>query len=102
MKLLPPPITKRVGPYIVDCNGIIFSTSKRRIVRGSKNSKGYWQLPNKQLYHRVVALAWVAGKTPALTHVNHIDGNKNNNRPYNLEWCTPAENNAHARRIGLR
>lgn len=33
--------------------------------------------------------------------INHIDGNKKNNKVENLEWCTRQENNLHMYRIGL-
>lgn len=46
---------------------------------------------NKLLVHRLVAGAFVSGWFDGAT-VNHIDGNKLNNLPGNLEWVTLAEN----------
>lgn len=49
--------------------------------------------------HRLMLNAWY-GEKPEMS-VNHIDGNKRNNSLSNLEWCTVAENNAHAIKTGL-
>lgn len=52
--------------------------------------------------HQLVATLFLEEKSrPDQTHVNHIDGNKQNNTPENLEWASPYENNLHARQTGL-
>ena len=49
--------------------------------------------------HRLVAMAFVPGDHSL--SVNHIDGDKRNNTPSNLEWVTLAENTRHQWDTGL-
>ena len=53
----------------------------------------------KHYIHRLVAIAFVEGDHEHT--VNHIDGNKLNNSPDNLEWITKAENTSHQHETGL-
>ena len=103
--LKPPPKAKLVNSITVDVTGNAWGSNGKR-VRGSLNSKGYVQVvcenQERFLLHRLVAAAFLPPPEPHQTHVNHVDGDKSNNDADNLEWCTPAENNIHARRTGLR
>jgi hypothetical protein len=65
--------------------------------------KYQWCCLNEKRYywHRVICRTF-HGDSPSKKHqVNHIDGNKINNRPENLEWVTSKENGRHASAIGL-
>jgi hypothetical protein len=74
------------------------------------NQWGYYVVPlttglgtNKQkkhMVHRLVALAFIPNPCN-YSQVNHKDGNKSNNTPYNLEWCTNSMNQLHAWKNGL-
>lgn len=61
-----------------------------------KNSK-----PKCVRTHRLVAFAFCENPHNKL-EVNHIDGNKQNNRADNLEWVTSSENQKHAYKYGLQ
>lgn len=82
---------------------------KGRILKSAKSKVGYLRLRLRDIgldkmisVHRLVCMAFVSNDDPAnKTQINHKDGNKENNTPDNLEWCTVTENNRHARATGL-
>lgn len=55
---------------------------------------------NSRGIHRIVAWAFIGPQIDGKV-VNHIDGNKLNNTPANLEYITNSENVDHAYRTGL-
>ena len=78
-----------------------------RILKNKHNNKGYCFVglcKNKKITyvrpHRLVAEYFILNPDNK-PQVNHIDGNKDNNRIDNLEWMTNAENMQHALANGL-
>ena len=98
-------IVKHEG-YQVSNLGNIKGKNGKILIGGIK--RGYREVilvnNNKRYYklvHRLVAEIFISNPENKL-QINHIDGNKLNNKVDNLEWCTPNENMKHAYKIGLQ
>lgn len=93
--------------YTIDTNGNVFSKRKNKYLKQAINKFGYCKVTLqknkfKKLFsvHRLVANAFISNLLN-LPQVNHINGNKQDNKVENLEWVTPKENMVKAVEIGL-
>lgn len=106
------PIPGLEGRYSVTSTGRVFSHVYRHRnytveLARSTHPEGYIRVKvapisntNWTPIHRLVALAFHPNPH-GLPQVNHINGNKGDNRAENLEWVSNAENQRHSCRIGL-
>lgn len=85
-------------------SGGVARRRKERILK-STNRRGYRQLTlskggdkEQKSVHRLVAESFIPNPD-CKPEVNHIDGDKANNKMNNLEWCTRRENAVHSIRV---
>ena len=100
------------GRYYVSDTGRVFSNGinggRQGLLKPANNGRGTGYLmvilcsdgeKVPKYIHRLVAEAFVPGKTDTKNCVNHKDGNTHNNRFDNLEWVTYSDNTMHSYRV---
>lgn len=89
-------------------NGKAYYTIKERIIKGKNHSAGYRtfclsynKIRKDVLEHRLIAIHFIPNPNN-FPCINHKDGNKQNNKISNLEWCSYLDNNQHAYDSGIK
>lgn len=96
--------------YYVEDNGKIWSGRTQKYLSVQLDKDGYEKVQmmsrdgkrHRYSVHRLVLENFNPVENMENLQVNHIDGNKRNNKLENLEWVTCSENNRHAYQIGLK
>ena len=96
--------------YMVSTNGNVANIASAHILAQCPSEKGYLMVLLRTntsrgcksiKVHRIVATTFCEGQSEECCEVNHIDGNKNNNHAYNLEWISHLDNIRHAYKNNL-
>lgn len=101
-------LIKGFSNYSISKDGVITNTKTKMIKKPWLGKVGYYYIDlyannksTKVAVHRLLAQEFISNPENKRT-VNHIDGNKLNNKLDNLEWATQSENNQHAYDTGLK
>lgn len=82
--------------YLISSSGKVFSLKNKKILKGGKFTNGYLfvrfgRKSKNHLIHRLVAETFVPNPQNKPC-VDHINGNRQDNRAENLRWCDHKEN----------
>lgn len=99
---------KNYENYLISKDGETWSIKSNIFLKPAANDRGYKTVSISSngkaktfKVHRLVALAFVPNPNN-YNEVNHIDGDKFNNKAENLEWCSRSQNIAHSYKLNLR
>lgn len=94
--------------YYIFKDGRIFSYRSMKFIKPHIARNGYINIclhgmssQKNFSIHRLIAQAFIPNPENK-PEVNHIDGNRSNNKISNLEWCTRSENGLHAYAVNKR
>jgi len=94
--------------YYVDYDGSLYRNNKRLKPIKDKNGRRYFYVSiyhngTQKIHsvHRNIAECLIPNPENK-KQVNHINGDRYDNRVQNLEWCNQKENQTHAYKLGLQ
>ena len=103
------PVANFENRYRISCDGTIMNLANNSPLTHMRNPNGYYKVSladgeggaTQKSVHRLVAEHFIPNPY-GYAQINHINGNKADNRYFNLEWCSCEQNVQHALKTGLR